>query len=184
LSYYYDLLYLEVLYNLKKGIIIQASARSNGNTSKIVNAIKSQTQFDVVDLNQKKINHFDYEFKNKNDDFNLLFKEIAKSYDVVLFATPIYWYTMSGVLKVFLDRISDFLFHEKEFGRLLRGKQMGIVSCGSDTEIFEGFEMPFVQSANYLGMDYLGHLHTWIVNEHVEENVKNLISEYVTNKIN
>jgi len=169
---------------LKKGVIIQASVRSNGNTSKIVNAIKSQTQFDVIDLNQKQINHFDYEFKNKNDDFNSLFKEIAKNYDIILFATPIYWYTMSGILKVFLDRISDFLFHEKEFGRMLRGKQMGIVSCGSDAEIFEGFEMPFVQSANYLGMDYLGHLHTWVADDNVAENVNNLISEYVANKIN
>ena len=61
---------------------------------------------------------------------------------------------------------------------------MGIVSCGSDAEIFEGFEMPFVQSANYLGMSYLGHLHTWVDNEDVSENVNNLISEYVTRKIN
>ena len=57
-------------FNLKKGVIIQASARSKGNTSKIVGVIKLQTQFDVIDLNQKEINHFDYEFKNKNDDFN------------------------------------------------------------------------------------------------------------------
>jgi len=168
---------------LKKGVIIQASARSNGNTSKIVNAIKSKTQFDVIDLNQKQIKHFDYEFKNKNDDFGILFKEIAKSYEVILFATPIYWYTMSGMLKVFLDRISDFLFHEKEFGRLLRGRQMGIVSCGSDAEVFEGFEMPFVQSANYLGMDYLGHLHTWVTDDNITKNVNILISEYVINKI-
>jgi len=169
---------------LKKGVIIQASARSNGSTSKVVHIIKSQTQFDVIDLNQKQINHFDYEFKNKNDDFNSLFKEIAKNYDVILFATPIYWYTMSGMLKVFLDRISDFLFHEKEFGRLLRGKKMGIVSCGSDAEVFEGFAMPFVQSANYLGMDYLGHLHTWVENDQASEKVNDLISEYVANKIN
>ena len=90
---------------------------------------------------------------------------------------------MSGILKVFLDRISDFLFHEKEFGRLLRGKQMGIISCGSDKEIFEGFEMPFVQSANYLGMDYLSHLHTWLEKDDISIEVTNLISEYVTEKI-
>lgn len=91
---------------------------------------------------------------------------------------------MSGVLKVFLDRISDFLFHEKEFGRLLRGKQMGIVSCGSDMEVFEGFEMPFKQTSNYLGMDYLGHLHTWLENDKVPDKVNDVIGEYVTKKIN
>ena len=138
----------------------------------------------MIDLSQKEINHFDYEFKNKNDDFNSLFKHIAKEYEVILFATPIYWYTMSGILKVFLDRISDFLFQEKEFGRLLRGKKMGVVSCGSDMEVFEGFEMPIKQSAKYLGMDYLGHLHTWMDNDKVPENVNNLIEEYVAKKIN
>lgn len=87
---------------MKKGVIIQASSRSNGNTSKIVNAIKMLTKFDVVDLNQKEISHFDYEFKNKNDDFNSLFKHIAKEYEVILFCnTNILVYDEWSVKSVF-----------------------------------------------------------------------------------
>ena len=39
---------------------------------------------------------------------------------------------------------------------------MGVISCGSDAEFNESFEMPFKESATYLGMTYLGHIHTWL----------------------
>lgn len=45
-----------------KGVIIQASSRSKGNTKKIVSLFQQQTGFDVIDLNKKNIAHFDYEF--------------------------------------------------------------------------------------------------------------------------
>ena len=44
-------------------VIIQASSRSHGDTSKIVNYISSLTGFDVIDLNTKNIKHYDYEYK-------------------------------------------------------------------------------------------------------------------------
>ncbi|WP_142784740.1 flavodoxin family protein [Changchengzhania lutea] len=169
---------------MKKGVIVQASSRSNGNTSLIVSFVNEELGFDIIDLNKKTIGHFDYEFNNQNDDFNSLFKHIVSNYEIIIFATPIYWYTMSGILKVFLDRISDFLKIEKEFGRLLRGKKMSVISCGSDHEIFDGFTMPFVQSANYLGMDYLGHVHTWLENDEIPNKVNLEIKKFVAKQLN
>ncbi len=163
---------------MKKGIIIQASSRSIGNTSAIVSFLQEQTHFDVLDLNTKRIGHFDYEFKNQDDDFNAMFKDIVQHYEVIIFATPIYWYTMSGLLKVFMDRISDFLKIEKDFGRRLRGMQMGVVSCSDENEVFDGFAMPFVESARYLGMKYKGHIHTWLENKKVSEEVKTKIKVF------
>ncbi|MGH1387123.1 flavodoxin family protein [Kordia sp.] len=160
-----------------KGVIIIGSSRSKGNTYTIVSQLQQQTGFDVIDLKAYKINHFDYDLKNE-DDFNALFKKITATYEIFVFATPIYWYTMSGVLKVFFDRISDFLFEEKEIGRRLRGKKMGVVSCGSDQEIKEGFIMPFTESANYLGMQYLGDIHTWIENKKITQEVAQRITEF------
>ena len=139
---------------MKNGVIIQASSRSNGDTSSIVSLLKEETDFDVIDLNQKDIKHFDYEFKNKNDDFKSLFYKITESYQTIVFATPIYWYTMSGLLKVFLDRISDFLYNEKDIGRRLRKMKMAVISCSNENEVFDGFTMPFERSAEYLGMEY------------------------------
>jgi len=160
-----------------KGVIILGSSRSQGNTHTIVSEMQKQTGFDVVDLKKYKINHFEYDLSNI-DDFNALFKELTATYKTFVFATPIYWYTMSGVMKVFFDRMSDFLFDEKEIGRRLRQTKMGVISCGSDNEIKEGFEMPFVESANYLGMEYIGHIHTWIENKKITPKVQQSITDF------
>jgi multimeric flavodoxin WrbA len=162
-----------------KGVIILGSSRSTGNTHTVVSELQKRTNFDLIDLKQYKINHFDYYLKNE-DDFNTLFKELTATYETFVFATPIYWYTMSGMLKVFFDRMSDFLFDEKDVGRRLRGMKMGVVSCGSDSELKEGFEMPFVESANYLGMKYIGHIHTWIENKKITHEVQERIANFAT----
>ena len=160
-----------------KGVIILGSARSKGNTHTIVSKLQELTGFDIVDLKKYKINHFEYDLSNE-DDFNVLFKKLTATYETFVFATPIYWYTMSGIMKVFFDRMSDFLFEEKDIGRRLRQKRMAVISCGSDEEIKQGFEMPFVESAAYLGMNYMGHIHTWIVANKITENVQQRITNF------
>lgn len=157
---------------MANGVIIQASSRSNGNTAIVVKMIQKFTDFDIIDLNRYNIGHFNYDFENENDDFNNLFKSIANNYQTIVFATPVYWYTMSGILKVFLDRISDFLYKEKEYGRLLRGKRLALISCNSDKEYFEGFEIPIVKSANYLGMQFISYEHTWVLEEGISKEIE------------
>jgi multimeric flavodoxin WrbA len=115
----------------------------------------------IIDLKTKNIGEFDYEFKNADDDFIPLLKDIVKKYDTIVFATPVYWYTMSGIMKTFFDRISDCLKTEKDTGRKLRGKNMAVLSSASEDELKDGFLMPFKESANYLGMNYLGNVHGW-----------------------
>ena len=65
-------------------------------------------------------------------------------------------------MKIFFDRLSDCLKIEKETGRKLRGKNMAVLSCGSDDTETEGFFVPFRKSAAYLGMNYLADKHTWL----------------------
>lgn len=144
---------------MKKTIIIQASERSKGNTFTLCDFLAKKHEIDIIDLKEKTIGQFDYDFKNQGDDFIGLIKLIIENYDRIIFATPVYWYTMSGRMKTFFDRLSDLLTIEKELGRQLRGKEMGVMSCGSDAEIKDGFYMPFVESAAYLGMTYIGDVH-------------------------
>ena len=99
---------------MKKGIILLGSSNSQGNTRKIVDFVSAQTGFPIIDLKTKNILEFDYEFKNRHDDFHPLIKEIVNNYELIIFATPVYWYTMSGILKTFFDRISDCLKIEKK----------------------------------------------------------------------
>ncbi len=143
-------------------LIILASSRPKGDTWRMAYYLQQKGGYDMVDLTTKQIGYFDYEFKNSGDDFLPLMRQIASDYDLLVFATPVYWYNMSAQLKTFFDRFSDLLRYEKPTGRQLRGKAMAVVSCASEDELKEGFEMPFIESANYLGMHYLGIVHGWV----------------------
>ncbi|TRX38158.1 NAD(P)H-dependent oxidoreductase [Flavobacterium sp. ZT3R18] len=140
-------------------VIIVGSSRSKGNTSKIVDEISIQINADVIDLRDYSISYYDYESKNVADDFLPLIKSILEKYDTLIFATPIYWYSMSGIMKVFFDRFSDLIRIEKETGRELRGKNFAVISNSHDNEIDFDFYIPFRKSAEYLGMNYLGDKH-------------------------
>jgi len=164
---------------MNKTVIIQGSSRSGGDTNKIVNYMASKNTIDVIDLHNKNIGHYDYEYKNKDDDFIELITNIIKTYDNIIFATPVYWYSMSGVLKVFFDRISDILRIHKDTGRQLRGKNMAMISTSNHDDLIDGFNMPFVESAKYLGMNYLGDIHTYIKNDTLNEKIKLRIDDFI-----
>ena len=68
---------------------------------------------------------------------------------------------MSGIMKVFFDRLSDLITIEKELGRKLRGKNMAVFSVSNGNNLGENFWLPFKHTADYLGMNYLGNLHTY-----------------------
>ncbi len=147
-----------------KIIIIQGSSRSTGNTSVIISALRTHLQADLLDLRTINISPYDYENANRGDDFLPAMRNIV-TYDLIILVTPVYWYSMSGLMKNFLDRLTDCLKIEKETGRKLRGKALAVIACGSDNNQTPGFFEPFKLSAAYLGMDYLGSLHTWLVGE-------------------
>lgn len=144
--------------NAKK-IIIVGSARTNGNTTKIASNYAKKNNLEVVNLSDYNISYYDYESKNLNDDFLPLIKSIIEKYDTLIFATPVYWYNMSGIMKVFFDRFSDLIRIEKDLGRKLRGKNMFVISNSHDDKIDKSFYIPFQKSAHYLGMNYIGDKH-------------------------
>lgn len=150
---------------MNKAIIIQASSKSTGNTNKVINYLNNNESFDFVDLKTKKIGVFEYDFSNTDDDFIPLMEEIINKYDTLVFATPVYWYTMSATLKTFFDRLSDLLHYKKDLGRQLRGKNMAMISNSGANDLRNGFEMPFIESAKYLGMNYIGSTHVWFTED-------------------
>lgn len=141
-------------------MIIVGSARRDGDTAQLVRLLAEQSGWPVVDLNDYAIGHFDYAHANRNDDYLGLMRELIGQYDLFLLATPVYWYSMSGVMKVFFDRLTDLLTIEKGLGRQLRGKKMAAISVSIGNHLGKHFWLPFSETADYLGMAYLGHLHT------------------------
>jgi len=139
--------------------IILGSSASKGNTYTACQEINNKTGADIIDLNNYSISAFDYNHENREDDFIPLMRSLVDNYETLIFATPVYWYNMSGTMKIFFDRISDLLKIEKDLGRKLRGKSMAAISCSGDDDQGEYFWQPFIKSADYLGMEYKGHVH-------------------------
>tara|TARA_R110002073_G_scaffold72537_1_gene177710 strand:+ start:743985 stop:744506 length:522 start_codon:yes stop_codon:yes gene_type:complete len=163
-----------------KAVVVNGSSRIDGDTSKVIKYLNTTYQFDIVHLKSKNIGHFDYEFNNADDDFIPLMEELI-NYEVIVFATPVYWYAMSGLLKVFFDRISDLLETHKTLGRKLRGKQIAVLSVSNANDLKTGFTMPFIESANYLGMPYLGAIHAWIEDSIIPNEVNENIDAFALN---
>ena len=141
-------------------VIIIGSSRNNGETYKISKKLAAINNWDLINLNDYKISHFDYTHKNETDDYLVLMKNITEKYDVIIFATPVYWYSMSGIMKVFFDRFTDLLTIKKEIGRKLRTKKMAVITSSTGNNLGEHFWLPFSETAKYLGMEFLGGLHT------------------------
>jgi len=93
---------------------------------------------------------------------------------------------MSGILKVFFDRISDLLDTEKELGRKLRTKSIAVLSSSICDHRGDTFGVPFIETATYLGMNYIGNIHA-IENKPETDELKelaDLINKKVQNKNN
>jgi len=151
-----------------KKLIILGSSRKDGNTKTAVGTLVSLSDCDVIDLNDYSISYYDYDHNYKNDDFLPLMRTIINNYDILIFATPVYWYSMSGIMKVFFDRITDLLDTDKELARKLRTKYMAVVSSSVGDHLEENFWLPFVETARYLGMNYIGNVHTLANAEQLE----------------
>lgn len=136
--------------------IIFGSSRSFGDTRKAVDLVVNDKQNKIIDLNDLEMSYYDYEHTNKNDDFIPLIKDML-NHQKWVFATPVYWYTMSAIMKTFLDRITDLLTIEKDLGRQLRGKDAYVISCDGG-ERTKSFEEIFQKTFDYLGMNYKGTL--------------------------
>lgn len=101
---------------MKKVLIISSTPRKNGNSEKLCKQFKqgakdSGNEVEFIRLADKKINYCIacYACKSlgkcfQNDDMNEL-AEKMKLADVIVLATPIYFFSMSGQLKVFIDRM-------------------------------------------------------------------------------
>lgn len=133
----------------------------------------------MIDLNDYNFGYYDYEYQNRNDDYIKLMQKIIEKYDTLVFATPVCWYSMSGIMKVFFDRLTDLLEIEKDLGRKLRGKNMAAIGCSIGNNLGDVFWLPFSETANYLGMEYLGNLHT-ITGKKNDLELENFISRIET----
>src|SRR5437762_5956558 len=85
-----------------------SSSRRFGNTGQLMDRVALELNIEVIDLAGQRIAHYDYEHRNRSDDFEPVMRRVL-AHDQIIFATPVYWYAVTPAMKVFMDRLSDYL---------------------------------------------------------------------------
>jgi len=161
-------------------IAVFASARRNGNTGNFIDWIGSGLGVNIIDLSEKNISPYDYDHKNLDDDFISIMNEIL-NYEKIIFATPVYWYAASAQMKIFIDRMSDFLDLDelKDIGRRLRKKTGYIVCTSASSEADSAFLGAFKSTFEYLGMNYGGHIHADCENGYIPDEYMEDVTQFL-----
>ncbi|SMG56809.1 flavodoxin family protein [Paenibacillus aquistagni] len=147
--------------------IIQGSSRENGNTEQLTAILTKGIQVESVNLRDKKIlqivdgRHAESGFMPVEDDMASIVDAMLK-HDTLVFATPLYWYGMSGHMKTFIDRWSQCLRDEAlQFKERMQGKKVYVVIVGGPKAKMTG--LPLVQQfqhiCSFMGMSLEG----WII---------------------
>lgn len=122
----------------KKVFIVSSTMRANGNSYLLAKEFErgakdadNTTEFlDLKNINLNFCKGCMYCQNKKGcaikDDMNEILKKVQNS-DVLVFATPVYYYEMSGQLKTFLDRLNPLYFEENKF------KEIYLIATSADT---------------------------------------------------
>lgn len=134
-----------------KILFINTSRHSDGNTTKMGEVFLDGIEHDTIFLNDYKIyqlgQHFD------DDQFNVVLQAMEQA-DTIVIGTPVYWHTMSGPLKTFIDRLYEL---DKPV-KALAGKKLYFLMQGASPSQETIKQTPYIMSrvANQYDMKYMG----------------------------
>lgn len=123
----------------KKVVIVSSTYRKDGNSEVLAKqfekgAIESGNEVEIIYLRDITLNYCRGCFACLNlkhcvlhDDATELMEKVRKA-DVLCFATPIYYYAVSGQLKTFLDRMNPIYAAGHEY------KDVYLLASANDTE--------------------------------------------------
>lgn len=120
-----------------KIILITASHQKQANATILARRVLQGLVFEEIDLSNLEIHdvedhRFDHGWsQHQNDDFYGLMDTMLKS-DVVVLASPIYWYSVSARLARFIERWSESRHQNPNFGSHMKSKKMILVLTGGD----------------------------------------------------
>ncbi len=149
-----------------KILALLGSTRQNGNSQYLTEKMLEGTNHTMVSLSDKQINsirderHAEGGFNPVDDDYKELL-DLLITHDTLIFSTPLYWYGMSGPMKNFFDRWSQYLRDEnmnlKE--ELAKKKAYVVVTGGSSAKV-KG--LPLIQQFSYIfdfvNMEFVDYL--------------------------
>ncbi|MDQ0272810.1 flavodoxin family protein [Cytobacillus purgationiresistens] len=140
--------------------VIYGGTRPDGNTETLTKESVQGLEVEEIHLKDYFIEpivdqrHTSEGFQEVKDDYNALIDRILK-HDVIIFSTPIYWYSMTGRMKNFVDRWSQTLRDPKytDFKDQLSRKEAYVIAVGGDQPLMKG--LPMIQQFHYI-FDFIG----------------------------
>lgn len=91
------------------------------------------------------------------DDMKDVKKYILES-DLIVFATPVYWFSVSSQLKLVIDRMISFM--DTNYNSRIKGKKaITLMTSGADEEdVMDAPLIMFKKTFELLGIDHIGHV--------------------------
>ena len=147
----------------KKIVVITGSPRKHGNSFAMTEAfIKADivTRFDAAMKNVGGCHACETCFKTGkacsfDDDFNSIAPVILEA-DAVVFATPVYWYSIPAQIKGVIDKLFSFCVAGKD----IEGKECALITCceENDLSVMDGVRIPVERSAALLKWNMVGEV--------------------------
>ncbi|WP_375434144.1 flavodoxin family protein [uncultured Hymenobacter sp.] len=153
-------------------LVVLGSARQAGDTHRLVAGALAKVPHTLVNLLDWPVAPYSYDHEYPAEDAFPHLASLMVQHPAIVFATPVYWYSMSGVMKHFLDRLTDLTDSHKQLGRALAGKHAFLLAVGSDHNLPEGFEVPFRRTAAYFDMTFERSLYQSLTQPFPEEETR------------
>ncbi len=150
-----------------KIMTLLGSSRKDGNTAYLSNKALEGIDHKEIFLLEKKLNpivdqrHDAGGFDMVNDDYEELFFDFLQ-YDTYFFVTPVYWFGVSGQMKIFFDRWSQYMKDERiDFWEAFRGKKAYVIVTGENPHP-KTAALPLILQFNaifeYLNMEFVDYV--------------------------
>lgn len=149
-------------------VVITGSPRKNGNsfamTEAFIQAVQRKghtvTRFDAATANVNGCCACENCYQTGkacsfDDDFNTLAPTVLDA-DVVVFSTPVYWYSIPAQVKAVLDKMFSFCMAGKD----IAGKECAIIACceEEDMTVLDGVRVPIERSAALMKWNMVGEV--------------------------
>ncbi|TGE18682.1 flavodoxin family protein [Staphylococcus petrasii] len=119
--------------------VLFGGSRPEGNTAQITKYALEGLDYNWIDLTQYQLNpvrdlrHENEDIETYPDDYKEIVDKVLES-DTVIFASPVYWYSVSASLKAFIDHWSETLIdpNYKDFKEKMAKIDFRLILVGGD----------------------------------------------------
>ncbi len=145
-------------------VVFVGSMRKGGNTDLLVQAFckgaKRKNTIDIISVADYKVNPCtgcNSCFTKKgnkcfqNDDMNLIYDKL-KTADVLVVASPVYFYSISAQLKAIIDRLHNPMRNEFKIKRLA----LLLVGAADLPNLFDSIKAQYQLTLDFFGLENIG----------------------------